>query len=299
MLTPFKENGAVDFYGLEALTDLYLSSGAAGLFANCLSSEMFELTEEERMQTIELVVKKANGAVPVVATGTFEGSEAEQARFIKRVYGAGCEAVIFISSILAGASEPDAVLKERIYRLFDLTPGIPTGVYECPVPYKRLLSPALLKELVETGRVVYHKDTSLDLQQVALKVKAGEGHEFGLYDAYMVNAVESLRAGASGLSCIQGNYFPELIVWLCRNYDDPDLGREVDKVQQFLRDNMDVMHDVYPAAAKHFLQKRGMRIAPFTRRDIGRLTADKLDKIDVLYREYEELQHELQIPAVY
>ncbi|MBE7172609.1 MAG: dihydrodipicolinate synthase family protein [Williamsia sp.] len=299
MLTPFKENGAVDFDGLDNLTDLYLASGASGLFANCLSSEMFELTEKERMQTIERVVKKTNGAVPVVATGTFDGSPAEQARFIKRVYEAGCDAVIFITGILARETEPDEVLAERIYRLFELTPGIPTGVYECPVPYKRLLSPTLLKTLIDTGRVVYHKDTSLDLQQVALKVKAGEGHPFGLYDAYMVHAVKSLRAGAAGLSCIQGNYFPELIVWLCRNYDDPAQSREVDKVQQFLTDNMDVMHDVYPASSKIFLQKRGIEISHYTRRDVGELTADKLNKIDILYKDYEELQHELQIPAVY
>jgi 4-hydroxy-tetrahydrodipicolinate synthase len=43
---------------------------------------------------------------------------------------------------------------------------------------------------------------------------------FGLYDAYAVNAVASLKAGAAGLSCIQGNFFPELIVWLCDHFDD-------------------------------------------------------------------------------
>ncbi len=36
--------------------------------------------------------------------------------------------------------------------------------------------------------------------------------DFGLYDAYMVHAIESLKAGSAGLSCIQGNFFPELIL---------------------------------------------------------------------------------------
>src|SRR3982750_2568722 len=94
MLTPFKANGEVDYNGLTRLTEYYLKAGAQGLFANCLSSEMYELTEEERLQVIKHVVKVANGAAPVVATGTFQGSLNQQAEFIKRIYDLGTQAVI-------------------------------------------------------------------------------------------------------------------------------------------------------------------------------------------------------------
>ncbi|MEJ7681741.1 MAG: dihydrodipicolinate synthase family protein [Segetibacter sp.] len=85
MLTPFKVNGEVDYDCLTQLTEYYLKSGAQGLFANCLSSEMYQLTEAERLQIVKHVVKVANGSVPVVATGTFEGSLNEQAEFVKRI----------------------------------------------------------------------------------------------------------------------------------------------------------------------------------------------------------------------
>jgi 4-hydroxy-tetrahydrodipicolinate synthase len=48
MLTPFKNNGAIDYDALTKLTEFYLEAGAAGLFANCLSSEMYELEPDER-----------------------------------------------------------------------------------------------------------------------------------------------------------------------------------------------------------------------------------------------------------
>ncbi len=85
MLTPFTENGEIDFEGLTQLTEFYLEAGAAGLFANCLSSEMFELTEEERLAITQHVVKVTDGRVPVVATGTFGGPIAQQANFVERI----------------------------------------------------------------------------------------------------------------------------------------------------------------------------------------------------------------------
>ncbi|HEY7159689.1 MAG TPA: dihydrodipicolinate synthase family protein, partial [Acidobacteriota bacterium] len=39
MLTPFKDNGAIDYEGLSRLIEFYLDAGVSGLFANCLSSE--------------------------------------------------------------------------------------------------------------------------------------------------------------------------------------------------------------------------------------------------------------------
>jgi hypothetical protein len=81
-----------------------------------------------------------------------------------------------------------------------------------------------------------------------------------------------LQAGAKGLSCIQGNLFPELIVWLCTHFNDAGKSAQVAKVQAFFADNMDVMHTSYPTAAKYVLQKTGFDIDLYTRRDVGELT---------------------------
>lgn len=295
MLTPFKDNGSIDFDGLTRLTELYLNAGAKGLFANCLSSEMFELSSEERIQIIKHVVKVADGSVSVVATGTFGGSIASQADFVNRVNDTGTTAVILLNSMLADENESDAVFNERVFELLSLTPNVPVGFYECPVPYKRLLSPAQLNDFVATGRVIYHKDTSLDINQIKEKLESTKGYEFGLYDAYMAHAVETLKAGSAGLSCIQGNYFPELIVWLCDNYDKADLKQEVDAVQAFLIEQMDVMHNVYPIVSKYFLKKRGLNISTFTRREVGSFSQQVKTQVDQLYTDYNRLQQSIEV----
>ncbi|RNL52201.1 dihydrodipicolinate synthase family protein [Pedobacter jejuensis] len=295
MLTPFLNNGNIDYDALTQLTEIYLQAGASGLFANCLSSEMFELTDGERIQSIKHVLKVVNGAVPVVATGTFGGTIVKQADFIKGVSDLGVDAVIAITGLLAQEDETDEVFNERVFDLLKQTDSIPIGFYECPVPYKRILKPKQLSDFVATNRVIYHKDTSLDLHQIKEKLKLTEGYKFGLYDAYIGHAVESLKAGSSGLSCIQGNYFPELIVWLCDNYNNDSFAEELSLVHKFLVDNMEVMHHVYPMVSKYFLQKRGLDISTFTRRAVGNLTPTIIEGVEKLFDDYTALRSQLNI----
>ena len=299
MLTPFLDSGAVDYVGLNALTELYLEAGATGLFANCLSSEMYELTEQERIDVTQAVVNQVAGRVPVVATGTFPGTVAEQAAFVKRIYETGVQAVIVITGIMADESESDAVFVDRMLELMSLTDDIPLGLYECPVPYKRLINSEILEKLIATGRIIYHKDTCLDLIEVKRRIAVGEGFKFGLYDAYMVNAVASLRAGAAGLSCIQGNIFPELVVWICDHYNDPELQEDVLQVQRFFNESMDIVHSAYPTIAKYSLQKRGFPISLYTRREVEELTSDLKDQMDQLLDNVEELQSTLGITSIF
>jgi 4-hydroxy-tetrahydrodipicolinate synthase len=294
MLTPFKDNGEIDLNGLTQLTELYLQAGAKGLFANCQSSEMFQLSDEERLLIVKHTLKIANGKVPVVAVGNFGDTIADQADFIKKIYDTGVKAVIIVTSLIAGEDESNEVFDQRIFELFDLTGKIPLGFYECPEPYKRVLTAEQLKKFVATGRVIYHKDTCLDINMIRAKLKATEASDsFGLYDAYAVNAVASLEAGAAGLSCIQGNFFPELIVWLCNHFDDNSFVEEVNKVQQFLTDHMEVIHHAYPIVAKYYLQKRGLNISTFTRTSTDAFTSAVKGKVDCLYNEYHLLKKEI------
>ena len=54
MLTPFTENNEVDYEALGKLIDWYIEKGVNGLFADCQSSEMFFLSLEERVRSVNL-----------------------------------------------------------------------------------------------------------------------------------------------------------------------------------------------------------------------------------------------------
>ena len=109
MLTPFTTDLQVDYSCLRQLTEFYLDAGSVGLFANCLSSEMYELNDEERLKVIETVVNQVAGRVPVVATGTFGGNIQEMAAFSKKVYALGVNAVIILNNQFVNETESDEI----------------------------------------------------------------------------------------------------------------------------------------------------------------------------------------------
>lgn len=294
MLTPFQEDKTIDYTVLEKLVELYLDAGAGGLFANCLSSEMYDLSRQEMLRMVAFIVEKVNGRVPVVATGTFKEPVEDQARFVEQMHATGVESVIVITGLMAEETDTEETFRANARRLMALTGDAPLGFYECPVPYKRLIQPDFLGELVATGRVNYHKDTCLDIREIREKLAVTRAYPgFGLYDAYMVHAVGSLRAGSAGLSCIQGNYFPELVVWLCDHYaeDTPELA----VVQDFFTRNMEVMHDTYPASAKYILQKRGLDIGITCRNGS---TTDQQEELDQLLEEFHALSERIGLVPV-
>jgi 4-hydroxy-tetrahydrodipicolinate synthase len=300
MLTTFTEEGKVDYDALTRLTEAYLEAGAAGLFANCLSSEMFDLDAEERIGVTRHVVRIARGRVPVVASGTFSTDNGSQAAFIRRIHDTGVQAVIILSNMLAAEKEPDRVFQDNFRRLLDATGEIPLGFYECPTPYKRLVGGALLGECVRTGRLIYHKDTCCDIGQVRDKLQQTQAHadRFGLYDAFMGHAVDTLRAGSAGLSCIQGNLWPELVTWLCNHAENPDRKEDTALVGEFFQKTMDIAHHLYPLNAKHFLKRRGWRIGTRTRREVRKPTEKEMDDLDLLYNVSKQLYDRLGITMV-
>lgn len=293
MLMPFTNQNQTDVEGLEHLVEFYLRAGAAGLFANCLSTEMYYLSDQERLSHTRQVVEQTKGRVPVVASGTFGGTLQQQATFIQKIYDTGVDAVILITNQLVLPDESEDVFLSRLHDLFRLTGNIPLGLYECPIPYKRLVTVPMLEEILATGRVIYHKDTSCSVGDVTRKMAVLRGHEFGFYDAHMPNALASLRLGARGLSAIAGNFFPEIVVWLCEHFNDPDQQEQVEWLQSELTRTNALIHTDYPVSAKYVLQRRGLPITRHSRSYPYELSAEQHRAFDELGETVEEWRKRL------
>ena len=275
MITPFDTNNHVDLGGLERLTNMYLEAGSNGMFANCLSSEMNQLTSEERLLVTSNVVKFCHNKVPVVATGTFSRNTNTNSDFIKKIYDTGVNAVILITSLLAEPDENEDVLKARLEDIMKQTGSIPLGVYECPIPYKRLLSPAMMQWMASSGRFVYHKDTSCNAISMQRKAEAVNDSVFGVYNADTATALDSLDSGFRGISPISGNFYPEPYSYLLKEYFANGRTEGLNRLQAFLTMMDRVTHSFYPYSAKLFLQKRGLKIETNTR-----IPAETLTNVD-------------------
>lgn len=283
MLTPFDTNLKIDFDALSKLTDFYRTCGAKGFFANCLSSEMYHLSNEERLGLARHVVNHVKGSLPVVATGSFGESMEEKADFTKKMYDTGVDAVILITSHFAAKEEDDAVLIKNLEKFLALTGNIPLGTYECPSPYKRIISPEVLRFLISSKRFIYHKDTALDLEKIKIKLEMLEGNPLEFYDAHTPNTMESLQMGAKGMSCIAGNLYPELFSWMCTYATDPSKQEDVKWLQSELTRADSIISQGYPTSAKYFLQKRGVPIEPICRSTKTPLSTEQKQALDDIY----------------
>ena len=63
MITPFNADGSIDYPTLSGMVEWYIASGCTGLFAVCQSSEMYHMTDDERLAVARAVVKQADGRV--------------------------------------------------------------------------------------------------------------------------------------------------------------------------------------------------------------------------------------------
>lgn len=300
MITPFNLKAKVDLDVVSLLIDFYLAAGVKGFFANCLSSEMFSITEDERLELTQHIVNYVNKKVPVVATGSFGLTLEDKAEFTKRIYDTGIDAAIMITGHFAKVEEGDDVLLRNFDKMFDLTGNIPLGMYECPAPYKRIIGPDVFKKLLAADRMIYHKDTSITTENVKEKLdilkEAGSKLEF--YDAHTPNAHFSLLHGAKGMSSISGNFYPEVMVWMAENANDPAKQKETAWLQSELTRVDPLIHIAYPMSAKYFLQKRGLPVRTISRATAFQLTPEQRKTLDDIHDSFLSWCERLDIKPV-
>jgi 4-hydroxy-tetrahydrodipicolinate synthase len=286
MITPFNLKAKVDLDAVSHLIDFYLAAGVKGFFANCLSSEMYSISEDERLELTAHIVRYLNGRVPVVATGSFGLAIEDKAEFSKRIYDTGISAVILITGHYANVDDSDDVLLRNFDKMLRLTGNIPLGLYECPAPYKRILTTEVFKRLLAAERFIYHKDTSIDLEKVKAKLELVKNSHLEFYDAHTPNAMFSLQMGAKGMSSISGNFYPEILVWMCNNATDPAKQEDVKWLQSELTRVDPLIHQAYPMSAKYFLQKRGLPVRTISRAYAQELTPQQKQILNEIHNSF-------------
>lgn len=255
MLTPFHNDGTIDYDSLARLIEWYIANGVDVLFAACQSSEVLHLSLEERVALSHFVVKQAAGRVPVVASGHIGQTREEQLTELTAVAATGPDAVILITNRL----DPDNRGEFRgnlDWLLARLPADLPLGLYECPVPFRRLLSDDELAICANTGRFVIFKDVCCDLKRVERRVGIVEGTPLAIVNANGTIALEAMKVGSKGYSGVFTNIHPDLYAWMYRSWKThPELAEEL---SAFLAVASVSELMGYPAIAKLYLQKLGI-----------------------------------------
>lgn len=194
---------------------------------------------------------------PVIASGHVSDGREAQLEELRRVTDTGVDAVILITNRLARNGEDPRVWMDNLMYLVDhLDPAMPLGFYECPAPYKRLMSLEELKTCAETGRFHFMKDTCCDIATLRARLEVLRGTNLRLYNANTTTLLDSLRAGAAGFSGVMASFHPELYAWLLNHVEDS----RAETVQAALTICSEIERQLYPVNAKYHLQTAGLPI---------------------------------------
>jgi 4-hydroxy-tetrahydrodipicolinate synthase len=268
MLTPFDDNGAIDWDGLGALIHWYLAKGAEGLFAVCQSSEMQCLSLAERTDIAEFTVKTVSGRVPVIASGHIADTPPDQAAELLAMAKTGIDGLVLVSNRLVGNVDG----KNDRFHSFRAALGavtaslprdLPLGLYECPAPFRRLLTDDEIKFLADDPRFVMIKDVSCDLDIVTRRLGLVKGSGLAINNANAAIAHDAFKAGANGFCGVFNNFHPDLYRWL--RDEGPSNADLADALAVYLALAASTEYMGYPKLAKLYHQRLGTIESAFSR----------------------------------
>ena len=282
MITPFTEDNKPDFKAIEKLTDWYIEKGCAGIFAVCQSSEMAYLSEQEKLDIAKCVAETVDGRIQVVASGHTADAKADQFKQIENMMKIpGIGAFVLISNRLDQKNEGEEVFSRNAREIFDRYPEIDFGIYECPMPWKRLVSLDFLRQVAPEGRMVFLKDTCCDYELIRERLKAVEGTPLKIFNANAQSWFDSFCHGSAGYNGVMANYHPDLYKWVYDHKDsDPEKAR---LAAHFLTAAAMIEMRVYPVSAKYHHQRTGVPMSLVTRsNDVKKLDKNAKGEVESL-----------------
>lgn len=227
MITPYTAEGKIDFDTALKYVDWYFENGLGGIFAVCQSSEIFYLSLEERVELNKRVYARAKELermhgrpFTVVSSGHVSDRLEDQITELNAIYESGTDALIMITNRLDPNNEGDDVFIANAEKIIAALPReAKLGLYECPHPYKRLVTPKILEWCLSTGRFYYMKDTCCDAAVMKERCKILKGSHFKLLNANCQTFLESMQNGGDGYCGIMCNFHPALYAWMGENFE--------------------------------------------------------------------------------
>jgi 4-hydroxy-tetrahydrodipicolinate synthase len=294
MITPFTEDNKIDYPAVKKLTDWYIKKGCAGIFAVCQSSEMFFLSEQEKIDLAKAVLDNTSGRVKVIASGHTSDDRSKQIEELGRMAETGVDAVVLVSNRLAKKEEKEDVLIENFNYILKQLPGVAFGMYECPYPYLRLLSTDFLRDCSKKKNLVFLKDVSCSISILKERIAAIKGTELCLFNANTSTLLDSFIAGYDGYNGVMANFHIDIYRWMYDHFEkQPELAREV---SDFLTVAAVSEIRAYPVNAKHHFNITDIPMSTHTRsRDINVLNENAHHEIDSLIRMEKSMRKKLDI----
>ncbi len=200
LVTPFQENGNIDWKALEGLVAWHIQEGSDGLVCCATTGESLTLSDAEKKRVISFCAERAAGKISIVANSGTAGT-LHSVRLSEQLLRCGANAVLAVTPYYNKPSQRGSILHfTEIAKA-----GAPVIVYNNPGRSGVLLYPETIAEIGQLQGIAGYKDSTGDLHFIRTLRKISSIPILSGDDSL---TLDTLKEGGVGAISVIGNLFP-------------------------------------------------------------------------------------------
>ncbi len=257
IVTPFNQDGSVNFSKLGELVDWQIQNGTDGIVALGTTGESATMTDEEDDAVCEYVLKRVNGRIPVIV-GSGSNCTASMLDKSLRYQAMGAQGLLIISPYYNKTNE------EGMYRHFATVVDavdIPCILYNVPGRTGCSISEGVVKRLAGHPNVMGIKEASGNMSY-ACKIARYLGPDFAMYSGNDDITVPILSIGGSGVISVLANILPQQTHDMVMAYLSGDTAAATAAQLRYLELINSLFLEVNPIPVKAALNMMGWEVGP-------------------------------------
>lgn len=215
LVTPFDQNGNIDYGKTENLIYHLLSNGTDGLVITGTTGESPTLTKEEKLSFIQFVVKQVNKRVPVIA-GTGSNNTRESIALTKQAETIGVDGVMLVTPYYNKPSQ------EGMYQHFLAIANetrLPVMLYNIPGRSVVGLTTETIIRLSEIDNITSIKEASGNLEAMTTIIRE-TSDAFHLYSGDDGLTLPILAIGGYGIVSVSSHLIGNEMQSMIKHYLD-------------------------------------------------------------------------------
>ncbi|HYZ91144.1 MAG TPA: 4-hydroxy-tetrahydrodipicolinate synthase [Actinomycetota bacterium] len=254
MVTPFREDGSLDFDEAQKLARHLIEHGSEGLVVAGSTGEASTLTDEEQA-TLFRVVKDAVGTDAHVVAGTGTNWTEHSVELTRAAEKAGADAALVVTPYYNRPPQ-DALLNH--FRLVADSSNLPVLIYDVPSRTVTKIEVETVLAAAEHPNIVGIKDAGGDIATSTL-LAAQKPDDFEIYSGDDSMTLAFLAIGGVGVISVLAHVMGEHLLELVKAFEsgDSNRARELQYTQQ--RVNKTLMN-ANPVAIKAAVNMLGFKV---------------------------------------
>ncbi len=215
IVTPFSEDGSVNFKQLKTLVDFQIDNGIDSIIICGTTGESSTLTEEEHTEVIKACVEYTAGRVPVIA-GTGSNCTQTAIKLSLDAVACGVDGLLLVTPYYNKATQQGLYLHYKA--IADAVGAMPIVLYSVASRTGCNIEPETVARLVkDCENIVAIKEASGNIGQVARIMQLCDG-KIDLYSGNDDQIVPLMSLGGKGCISVIANIAPQETHDICELY---------------------------------------------------------------------------------